>query len=131
MSLVDETKLKDEGMKGMPFSVHGETTPDRGKWRLQKPVIDHDKCIRCHICWLHCPDAAYSIDKDGYPKDDLNVCKGCGICAEVCPVKCISMVKDEHRGRDNAKNGSCVVNPKGFKDSHPRRSIISKGRASI
>ncbi|MBT7348114.1 4Fe-4S binding protein, partial [Candidatus Falkowbacteria bacterium] len=26
---------------------------------------------------------------------DLDYCKGCGICAEECPVKCIEMKLDE------------------------------------
>ena len=32
--------------------------------------------------------------KDIYFEADLTYCKGCGICAEICPVKCIKMEKE-------------------------------------
>jgi Pyruvate/2-oxoacid:ferredoxin oxidoreductase delta subunit len=31
--------------------------------------------------------------EDGYTEVDLKYCKGCGICAKECPVKCIEMVR--------------------------------------
>jgi Pyruvate/2-oxoacid:ferredoxin oxidoreductase delta subunit len=30
-----------------------------------------------------------------FPVVDLDYCKGCGICAEECPSKCIAMVEEE------------------------------------
>ena len=69
----------------------GET----GSWRVFKPVIDYSKCIKCHQCWLFCPDCAYDIDEQGFTHADPKTCKGCGICASVCPVKCISMEKEK------------------------------------
>jgi pyruvate ferredoxin oxidoreductase delta subunit len=64
-----------------------------GDWRSKKPVRDKEKCTRCLICWIFCPDAA--ITWDG--KDinfDLDFCKGCGICAAECPVDCIEMEEE-------------------------------------
>jgi 2-oxoacid:acceptor oxidoreductase delta subunit (pyruvate/2-ketoisovalerate family) len=77
-------------------------------WRVQKPVIDYSKCIRCMICWKFCPDACIDVvDGGNYvapsertlkleaPSIDMNYCKGCGICANECPEKCIEMILEE------------------------------------
>ena len=66
-----------------------------GDWRTFKPVKDEKKCINCMICWIYCPDSSI-LAKDGKQAGfDYGHCKGCGICASVCPVKCIQMVKEE------------------------------------
>lgn len=63
-------------------------------WRTFKPVIDHDKCVMCLRCFLVCPDGV--IDKSGDKLEiDYDYCKGCGICAHECKVKCIEMEKEE------------------------------------
>jgi pyruvate ferredoxin oxidoreductase delta subunit len=66
-----------------------------GDWRTYKPVIDKEKCIRCGKCWLNCPDACYTKDKDGFFVIDYDYCKGCLICEKECPVKCISHIVEE------------------------------------
>lgn len=64
-----------------------------GDWRTLKPVIDQEKCIRCLLCWVYCPDM--SIIWDGEKVEvDYDFCKGCGICAEECPRKAITMVEE-------------------------------------
>jgi pyruvate ferredoxin oxidoreductase delta subunit len=70
-----------------------------GSWRVERPVIDMSRCIpaktgkpTCHLCWLLCPDNV--ISKEIEPAIDLEYCKGCGICAQECPVQAISMVPD-------------------------------------
>jgi len=66
-----------------------------GGWRSFKPVWDKNKCTQCMLCWEYCPDASIP-EKDGKRLEtDLDFCKGCGICANICPVKCIKMVKEE------------------------------------
>ncbi|MBN3036927.1 MAG: 4Fe-4S binding protein [Candidatus Diapherotrites archaeon] len=64
---------------------------DTGSWRVNRPVIDLSKCIKCHMCWLDCPDGAIYLDKDGKPHVDYTFCKGCLVCANECPVKCIAV----------------------------------------
>jgi len=64
-----------------------------GTWRVFRPVIDREKCIKCWFCWIYCPDAA--IARKEYPEVDYNYCKGCGICANECPVKAIDMRREE------------------------------------
>lgn len=61
-------------------------------WRWQKPIIDYGKCTRCGLCWIYCPEPAFTINDDGYPIIDYDWCKGCGICFEECPVDAIRMV---------------------------------------
>lgn len=68
-----------------------------GGWRNLKPVRDTEKCVNCLICWIYCPEGCIKV-KDGKIVDtDLDYCKGCGICAEECPVKgkAITMVEDK------------------------------------
>ncbi|UCD54609.1 MAG: 4Fe-4S binding protein [Candidatus Omnitrophota bacterium] len=65
-----------------------------GSWRTFKPVVDKSKCINCLQCWIYCPDSSIVV-KDGKMEGfDYDYCKGCGICASVCPVKCIKMEKE-------------------------------------
>ncbi len=66
-----------------------------GEWRTFKPIRDEKKCINCLICWVYCPDSSI-LAKDGKMTGfDYDYCKGCGICASVCPVKCIEMIKEQ------------------------------------
>lgn len=66
-----------------------------GDWRIQRPVVDYSKCVKCWICENFCPEIAITRSAVG-PQIDFRFCKGCGICANECPVKAIKMV-DEFR----------------------------------
>jgi pyruvate ferredoxin oxidoreductase delta subunit len=66
-----------------------------GGWRMMRPEIDQQKCVRCGICWMYCPDGAVKRDSQGRFVVDYNYCKGCGICANECPVKAIAMKLEE------------------------------------
>ncbi len=68
-----------------------------GDWRTERPILDKDKCIKCALCWLYCPDASIKPGEDGYYEADLYYCKGCAICARICPVEAISMTEEEER----------------------------------
>ena len=70
-----------------------------GEWRTVFPVINQDKCVvskrnkpSCFLCWLYCPDAV--VSKTIPVIIDLQYCKGCGICAQVCPSEAITMVNE-------------------------------------
>lgn len=78
---------------GAPNSSEFKT----GDWRTQKPIIDLNKCTDCHLCWLYCPDSAVLTENGKIKGFDYEHCKGCGICAEVCPprIRAITMVKEE------------------------------------
>jgi pyruvate ferredoxin oxidoreductase delta subunit len=70
-----------------------------GSWRIERPVLDPKTCIpakrnapACYMCWLYCPDGV--ISRGIPPEIDYDYCKGCGICAEECPTKAITMVEE-------------------------------------
>lgn len=63
-----------------------------GTWRVFRPVIDTEKCIKCWRCWVFCPDA--TIQKNDSPSVDYEYCKGCGICSNECPVDAIEMTRE-------------------------------------
>lgn len=68
----------------------------RGTTKFERPTIDFDKCIKCRLCWIYCPDECFDETPDGYYDVAYEYCVGCGICAEVCPVKdCIVMVDEK------------------------------------
>lgn len=66
-----------------------------GDWRSFLPVLNKERCIRCGVCWVFCPDMAYRQDREGFYVVDLDYCKGCGICAQECPVGAIRMEMEE------------------------------------
>lgn len=74
----------------------GGTSADynTGTWRTFKPVRDAKKCTDCLICWIYCPDTAITVKDKKFGEFYYFHCKGCGICAKVCPVKCIDLVKE-------------------------------------
>ncbi len=89
-----------------------------GAWRTFVPKVEQKNCIKCSLCEIYCPEGSVhqvntgdveTLKKLGYtpelqkslPKNevvflpDLNYCKGCGICANECPRKAITMVLEE------------------------------------
>ncbi len=69
---------------------------ETGSWRTFRPVRDESKCTHCLRCWIFCPDSAIKVKDGKIVEIDLQHCKGCGICAEVCPpkIRAIEMVKE-------------------------------------
>ncbi|MFC2091443.1 ATP-binding protein [Elusimicrobiota bacterium] len=55
------------------------------------PIIDTQMCTGCTICIEECPVSALEM------KDDISIlskpddCTGCEACEEICPVSAISM----------------------------------------
>ena len=66
-----------------------------GYWRSQRPTYDFNRCIKCGICQLFCPEGCIEQNADGYFEANLFYCKGCGICARECWTKVINMVDEE------------------------------------
>jgi pyruvate ferredoxin oxidoreductase delta subunit len=77
--------------------AHKFVAMQTGSWRLECPVTDYGKCIKCGICQRYCPLNVITIYRDRRECVEINLdyCKGCGICANVCPQGAISMVEEE------------------------------------
>ena len=66
-----------------------------GLWRTMRPEIDAARCNRCSwICSTLCPDSAIRVLEDRRPEVDLDHCKGCMICVNVCPPHAIAAVPE-------------------------------------
>jgi len=64
-----------------------------GGWRNEHPVRDDECCIDCLFCWVYCPDNAVHVKDESVKGLGFSAqhCKGCAICAQVCPKDCITM----------------------------------------
>jgi len=71
-------------------------SPERktGNWRQFRPVLLREKCTRCWICFVRCPEAAISLDANDYPVVDYNECKGCLLCVHECPTHAFTTEKE-------------------------------------
>jgi 2-oxoacid:acceptor oxidoreductase delta subunit (pyruvate/2-ketoisovalerate family) len=67
---------------------------ETGEWRSQRPILDPEKCSRCGLCWMYCPDNAIHAEGGAF-QISYTYCKGCGICAEECPKSAIVIEKEE------------------------------------
>ena len=99
--------MPDKGWKELPIgakilqggnSVEYET----GSWRTFRPVVDKEKCINCMRCWLLCPDSSIHAENEQMQGYDYAHCKGCGICAEVCPVDAVEMILETEKEKVEA-----------------------------
>ena len=87
-------------------AIHASATSvliKTGAWRVFRPVIDHEKCRDCKICYWYCTDNCIewltlkrSLLLATPPLSiDYDYCKGCGICANECPSGAIQMEREE------------------------------------
>ncbi len=63
-------------------------------WATFRPVRDREKCTMCLLCWFYCPEGTIvRISDKGDLMTNYDYCKGCGVCANECPVDAIKMVR--------------------------------------
>ncbi len=95
-----QTRWQDLPLGGLILQPGNAAEYETGGWRAFRPVINWEKtpqqkaCTRCLACWLYCPESAMIAEDGVYQGVDLDHCKGCGICEQVCPTKCITMVEE-------------------------------------
>ena len=68
-----------------------------GSWRVYRPKLEKEKCVKCLRCWIFCPEGSIKREKDGTVNINYDYCKGCGICASECKVKAITMEREEKK----------------------------------
>lgn len=97
---MNDSRCNDISMSKPSIGEAGRT----GDWRGKRPVLfAPEKCsavklnaASCQLCWVYCPDGC--IARGVGPVIDLDHCKGCGICAEVCPTGAIEMQPEAEHG---------------------------------
>ncbi len=87
--MADEKKVKGwkDVMDGGMVDPGTSAAYNTGSWRTYRPVWHEDRCINCLQCWAFCPDIAIKVEDEKFAGFDYYYCKGCGICAQICPVK--------------------------------------------
>jgi len=65
-----------------------------GSWRVYRPKLEKEKCVKCLRCWIFCPEGSIKKEKDGTVSINYDYCKGCGVCASECTVKAITMERE-------------------------------------
>ncbi len=88
------TGWKDIPIGGLILEAGNSVEYKTGDWRAFRPVLDPEKCIHSLICWIYCPDSSILTEDEKMRGFDLDHCKGCGICASVCPKDAIEMVEE-------------------------------------
>jgi pyruvate ferredoxin oxidoreductase delta subunit len=95
----DITGIDDWGWEKAPMGATVLTAGNAedfntGDWRSEKPVWEEGKCRQCLICWISCPDSSITVKDEKRGDFNYEHCKGCGICAKICPAGAIQMVSE-------------------------------------
>ncbi len=90
-----EHTARDIGIGGIATEPGCARQYRTGDWRSQRPTYNFNRCIKCGLCFVFCPEGSVKQNAEGYFEADLYHCKGCGICARECPTRVITMVEEE------------------------------------
>lgn len=88
------------------YSENNSYTASVADWRLIKPIFNKDYCIDCQFCWIYCPDVSIIARDKKMIGVDMDHCKGCGICVEVCPTNPKSLLMFPEQADEEAEIAS-------------------------
>lgn len=126
-------------------AVQDPTSQAKGGWRpdrnptfkkyttrTMRPVVNFDTCIKCTLCWLHCPDSCFDVTPEGLYDANMVACCGCGVCEAVCPVKdCVTMVNEAEFANNDSQWEDWRKDKEGYKawleDKIKTREVRSHG----
>ena len=86
-------------------------------WRDKIPVCEDSKCICPGSCIseIVCPDGTGFIVREGLPQQgyriDLEFCRGCGLCAQVCVGSALTMVDEDKVRKERPDYAGIDVEP--------------------
>jgi pyruvate ferredoxin oxidoreductase delta subunit len=93
MAAIDETSAwRDITTGGHVYGEGNSEYFNTGDWRVRTPVWDREKCKQCLLCYPVGPDSSIPAENGKRLDFDFDHCKGCAICARVCPFGAISVV---------------------------------------
>ena len=92
IDLINEQSPYTDLTEGLQLFAGGTSRKfQTGEWRTDTPVWHFEKCKQCLLNTPTGPDVCIPV-VDGKRKGfDYDHCKGCGICAKVCPFGAIEM----------------------------------------
>ncbi|MCD6213244.1 MAG: 4Fe-4S binding protein [Sulfurovum sp.] len=88
----DATEIVNQKSEERMYSNYNSYTASVASWRVEKPVFNIDVCIDCQNCWVWCPDTSILSRDKQMLGIDYDHCKGCAVCAEVCPTNPKSLI---------------------------------------
>ena len=86
-------------------------------WRNKVPVCEDAKCTCPGFCISEvlCPDGTGFIVREGLPQQgyriDVDFCRGCGLCVEVCVGHALTMVDEDQVRKENPDYKDITVEP--------------------
>jgi 2-oxoacid:acceptor oxidoreductase delta subunit (pyruvate/2-ketoisovalerate family) len=103
---VPRLKKAGELAPGAAVLLDEAVQPSTRGWRTgHKPTIDLTRCVNCLLCWIYCPDSAVLLDGTTLVGFDYAFCKGCEICAEMCPTGAVTMVDEASAVPEHGASG--------------------------
>ncbi|WP_321779320.1 4Fe-4S dicluster-binding protein [Sulfurimonas sp.] len=97
------TDIAATSQEDRSYSQSSSYTASVADWRLIKPIFNKDYCIDCQFCWIYCPDVSIISRDKKMVGIDMDHCKGCGICAEVCPTNPKSLIMFPEQAEEEAE----------------------------
>ena len=100
------TEIATTHSEDRKYSPSNSFTASVADWRIEKPIFNKDFCIDCQFCWIYCPDISIISRDKKLIGVDMDHCKGCGICVEVCPTNPKSLLMFPEHAEEEAELAS-------------------------